>query len=188
MSPSVSPESALDDVLQQRLEARRAEVSEWMNRFRVVGALVWLLFALLFRWLVPFGALGAYAVLGLALWVGARRIPALGRMPALGVALIDMPAIFVVQWFAVASTVNGPIVAMLTTAIYITLVVVVAMLVSSRVGIAAVTGLAITLEALLMRRAGRPSARAWAATSPPRWRAASPSWARARAARVSTVR
>ncbi|XXF77359.1 adenylate/guanylate cyclase domain-containing protein [Myxococcaceae bacterium GXIMD 01537] len=150
----MTAESGLDDVLRQRLDARRAQVGTWFNRFRVGATLFWLLVAAGFAWRVPFPVLGAYLVLAVGLWVGAGRFRVLGRLPELGIIFIDMPAIFGVQWFAVVAAANPTSASLYVVGIYITLVVVVALLVRSVWALVGATALAITLEAGLVWRGG----------------------------------
>ncbi len=153
---TASPEAGLDELLRQRLDERRAQVSEWINRFRVGGAVGWLGFAIVFDWQTPWWMLGVYLALALALWAGARRFPALGTRPALGVVGIDMPAICFIQLSALLYTPNTVAAALIPIGIYVTLVMVVAMLGLSRGGVAVATVLAIACEVLLCERAGLP--------------------------------
>ncbi|MDY7227656.1 adenylate/guanylate cyclase domain-containing protein [Hyalangium rubrum] len=138
------------------MDERRAQVTEWINRFRVSGALGWLLFASLFDWATPRGMLGAYLLLAFALWAGARRFAWLGKRPSLGVVAIDMPAICLIQLTAVGGASNPVASAVMTTAIYVTLVMVVAMLELSSVGVGVATVLAIACEAWLCTAVGIP--------------------------------
>jgi adenylate cyclase len=138
------------------LDDRRAQVSEWINRFRVGGAGGWLLFATLFDWRTPRWMLGVYLGLVLALWFGARRLPALGRRPALGVVAIDMPAICLIQLFTLQGADNPVGAALMPVGAYATLLVVVAMLGMPWVGVGVATVLAIACEALLCEAAGIP--------------------------------
>ncbi len=147
-------DSGLDDVLRQRLLARRAQVGEWFNRFRVGATLLWLLVAYFFRWHVRLEVVGAYLLLSVLLWAGSRRVRVLSRLPELGILVIDMPSIFGVQWFAIPQATSPEAAALLVIGGYITLVVVVALLVRSVWAVAGATGLAIALEAGLMLRAG----------------------------------
>ncbi|WP_224247085.1 adenylate/guanylate cyclase domain-containing protein [Hyalangium gracile] len=153
---TVSSESGLDELLRQRLDERRAKVSEWINRFRVGGAIGWGVFALLFDWQTPRWMLGAYLGLAVALWLGARRFPAIGTRPALGVVGIDMPAICLIQYSALQYTSNTVAVALMPIGIYVTLLMVVAMLGLSWRGVTMTTLLAIGCEVLLCERAGIP--------------------------------
>ncbi len=149
-----SSESGLDDILRQRLDELRAQVSEWLNRFRIGGALGWLLFAWYFDWNTPLWMAGLYLLFAMGLWAGARRFAALGRRPVLGVVAIDMPAICLIQFSAIEHTPNTVAVALMPVAIYATLVMIVAMLGLSRVGVAVATAVAIGLEVVLCERAG----------------------------------
>ncbi len=149
-------EPGLDDLLRQRLDERRAKVSEWINRFRAGGAVAWSVFALLFDWQTPLWMLGGYLVLAVGLWAGARRFAAVGRRPALGVVGIDMPAICFIQFSAMDHTPNTVAVAMLPIGIYATLLMVVAVLGMSRLGVAVTTAVAIGLEVVLCEKAGLP--------------------------------
>jgi adenylate cyclase len=149
-------DSGLDELLSQRLDERRAQVSEWINRFRVGGAVGWLAFAWFFEWNVPPWMLGAYLGLAVALWLGARRIPALGRRPVLGVVGVDMPAICLIQLYALAHTSNAVAVALIPLGIYVTLLMAVAMLGLSRAGVVAATVVATGCEVLLCHAAGLP--------------------------------
>ncbi|KFE60717.1 adenylate/guanylate cyclase domain-containing protein [Hyalangium minutum] len=149
-------ETALEELLNQRLDERRVQVSEWLNRFRAGGALGWWVFALVFDWKSPAWMLGGYLGLALALWFGARRLPALGKRPSLGVVGIDMPAICLIQLSALQSSPNTVAVALMPICTYATLVVVVAMLGLSRVGVAVATGVAIACEVVLCEAVGMP--------------------------------
>jgi adenylate cyclase len=153
VSPAPS-ESALEELLSQRLDERRAEVTEWLNRFRAAGTLGWLLFAFYFDWGTPRHLLGVYLVLALVLWAAARRFKVLAREPALGVGGIDMPAVFLIQLNAAADSYNAIAAAVMPIGIYITLVMMVAMLGLSRMGVVFATGLAIFFEALLCESVG----------------------------------
>lgn len=147
-------ESGVDELLRQRLDERRAQVSEWINRFRAGAVSGWLLFAMLFDWKTPLWMLGGYVALALVLWFGARRLPALGRTPALGVVGIDMPAICVMQLAALPYTTNTVGVALIPVGIYVTLLMMVAMLGLSWLGLGVATVVAIICESLLCQRAG----------------------------------
>jgi adenylate cyclase len=147
-------ESGVDELLRQRLDERRTQVSEWINRFRAGGAAGWLLFAALFDWKTPLWMLGGYLLLAVALWFGARRVPALGRTPAFGVVGIDMPAICLIQLAALQYTPNTLVVALVPIGIYVTLLMVVAMMGLSWLGLGVATVVAIACEALLCHRAG----------------------------------
>nr|AYM52724.1 adenylate cyclase 1 [Archangium disciforme] len=145
----------VEDTLQRRLEGWRARVGEWLNRVRFAGAAGWLLLAWLDAWRVPLRALAVYVALAFALWLGARRFPALGSRSALLLAAVDMPAVFVLQRLAMsdgsASTVP---IALLTLGVYIVLVVIVALVTLSRARVAAAAVLAIGLELGLVAVAG----------------------------------
>ena len=156
MSTVLPSESAVDDLLSQRLDERRAQVSEWVNRFRVGGAAGWGLFAVLFDWQTPGWMLGGYLGLGLALWFGARRFKALGQRPALGVVGIDMPAICLIQYSALQYSPNTVAVALLPIGIYVTLLMAVAMLGLSRLGVVVATVVAIACEVVLCERGHIP--------------------------------
>jgi adenylate cyclase len=91
-----------------------------------------------------------------ALWVGARRLSALGTRPALGVVGIDMPAICIIQLSALAHSPHTVAVALLPVGIYATLLMAVAMLGLSRVGVVVATLIAIACEVVLCERAGIP--------------------------------
>jgi adenylate cyclase len=152
----VPSESGLDDLLRQRLDERRAEVIKWINRFRAGGALGWLVFAYLFDWKTPQWMLGVYLVLAVALWAGTQRLPSLGRRPALGVVGIDMPAICLIQ-LAAAPHADSPVAtALMPVGIYVTLLMVVAMLGLSRLGMLLSTALAIAFEAWICQAVGIP--------------------------------
>ncbi len=154
--PPASAQPGIEELLQQRLDERRAQVSEWLNRFRAGGALGWLLFAAYFDWQTPRWMLGVYLALAVLLWAGARRSRVLGQQPALGVVCIDMPAVFFIQLGAAAGSDSPVAAAVMPVGIYITLVMVVAMLGLSRWGVAVATGLAILFEALLCESVGIP--------------------------------
>ena len=154
--PPAPSESALEELLGQRLADRRAEVSEWLNRFRAVGAAGWLAVASWFNWNTPRDMLSVYLFLALGLWAGARRFHVLGRQPALGVVGIDMPAVFLIQLWAAPRSDNVFAAAVMPVGIYVTLVMMVAMLGMNRLGVALAAGLAILLEALLCSSVGIP--------------------------------
>jgi adenylate cyclase len=153
VSAAPSSESGIDELLLQRLDERRAQISEWVNRFRAGGAAGWLLFALVFDWKTSVGLLGSYLGLALAVWFGARRLPALGKRPALAVVGIDMPIICLLQYSALESSSNTVAVALLPLGIYVTLLMAVAMLGLSRVGVAVATLVALGCEVVLCEKA-----------------------------------
>ena len=155
----VPSESGPEALLEQRLEQRRAQVSEWINRFRVGGAGGWLAFTVLFDWRTPKWMLCVYLVLALVMWFGARRSAFIGRRPALGVVGIDMPAIGLIQLLAVPGADHVLAAALMPVGIYATLVVVVAMLGLSRLGVAVATGVAIACESAICEAAHVPQAR-----------------------------
>jgi adenylate cyclase len=138
------------------LVTQRTRVSEWINRFRVGGALGWVAFAAAFDWGTPVWLLGVYLAVSVALWWGARRLPALSGHPVLGVVGIDMPAIFAIQLLALARTPNVVAMALLPLGIYVTLVMVVAMLELSTWRVVLATAVAILCEMVLCDRAGFP--------------------------------
>ncbi|AGC48535.1 adenylate cyclase 1 [Myxococcus stipitatus DSM 14675] len=146
----------VEDTLQRRLEAWRAQVGEWLNRFRVIAVTCWLGMSWVFEWRMPMGVLGAYLLLALALWAGARRFPALGRVPALGLVFLDMPAIFALQGMAIRTVQNenGVPTALLALGVYIVLVVLASLVTLSRVTVVLATALAIGLEMGLVILAG----------------------------------
>ncbi|WP_338863416.1 adenylate/guanylate cyclase domain-containing protein [Myxococcus stipitatus] len=144
--------SQVEDTLQRRLEAWRAQVGEWLNRFRVVAVTCWLGMSWVFEWRMPMGVLGAYLFLALALWAGARRFPSLGRVPALGLVFLDMPSIFALQGMAIRTVQNENAVptALLALGVYIVLVVLASLVTLSRIIIVLATVLAIGMEAGLV--------------------------------------
>jgi class 3 adenylate cyclase len=146
--------SQADDTLQRRLEGWRSQVGEWLNRLRAAGAAGWLLVAWKYDWHVSKEWLAAYLGVAVALWFCARRVPALGRMPALGLAVVDMPAVFLLQVDVVTKTAKPEPAALLMLGLYVTLVVIVALLTLSRVSVAAATVLAIGLTSALAFEAG----------------------------------
>jgi adenylate cyclase len=150
----VSTESAVDDILQQRLEAQRVRMGRWVYRFRVAGTLVWSACALLFEWVVPQRWLAAYLVSALALWASSRWLPVVRRRPDVGVLLLDMAAIFAIQRLAVALSSEGTVIAGITVGIYIVLVLLMALLGSPGWRLGVGTLLAIGLETELVRLAG----------------------------------
>jgi adenylate cyclase len=153
---SVPSEAGIDALLRQRLDERRTKVSEWINRFRAGGAVGWLVFATVFDWQTPWWMLGVYLVLAVGLWLGARRYPALGSRPALGVVGLDMPAICFIQYSALDFSSNPVAVALMPLGIYVTLLMTVAMLGMSWLGVVATTLLAIACEVVLCDKAGIP--------------------------------
>ncbi|WP_164020320.1 adenylate/guanylate cyclase domain-containing protein [Pyxidicoccus trucidator] len=148
----------VEDTLRQRLEGWRAQVGEWLNRVRFAGVAGWLLMAWGFHWGVPRGLLAAYLGVAFLLWLGARSFPALLSRSALLLAVVDMPAIFILQRLAILDSAAPVPVALLTLGVYITLVVVVALVTLSRVRVAATAGVAIVLQTLLARAADLPDA------------------------------
>ncbi len=146
----------VDEPLQKRLNGWRAQVGEWLNRVRVAGTASWWGVAWVDDWRVPGWALAAYVLLAFALWLGARRLPALGRRPALGVMFIDMPAVCFLQWLSIQGAESRGVAALLTLGVFITLVVVVALLTLSRRVVAVATLLAIGLEGWLLLQARLP--------------------------------
>jgi adenylate cyclase len=138
------------------MDERRAKAHKWLNGFRAGGALGWLLFAAYFDWRTPLELLGIYLALAVVLFAGARYSRVLARQPALGVVLIDMPAVYFIQHAAAAGSEYVVAAAVMPVAIYVTLVMVVAMLGLSRWGVALATGLAIFFEARLCESVGLP--------------------------------
>ncbi|WIG93298.1 adenylate/guanylate cyclase domain-containing protein [Myxococcus sp. SDU36] len=146
----------VDETLQKRLNGWRTQVGEWLNRVRVAATASWLLVAWLDDWRVPPRALAAYLLLAFGLWLGARRLPALGRRPALGVTLIDMPAVCLLQWLSIQGSASPGTTALLTLGVFITLVVIVALLTLSRRYVVLATLVAIGLEGWLLFQARLP--------------------------------
>ncbi|HZI09457.1 MAG TPA: adenylate/guanylate cyclase domain-containing protein [Myxococcus sp.] len=146
--------SQADETLQRRLDGWRAQVGDWLNWFRVGGAAGWLLLALLGDWHVSKAWLSAYLGVAVALRFCARRIPALGRAPAVGLALVDMPAVFFLQVDVLTKTDKPVPAALLMLGVYVTLVVIVALMTLSRLSVAAATVLAIGLTSALALKAG----------------------------------
>lgn len=151
----MSTESVLDDILRQRLDAQRVRMGRWVYRFRALGALGWLACVYLFDWTMPLTGVAAYVLLAAALWAGARFLPLLRHRPDMGVLLLDMPALFAIQAPAVAASPNGQAIAGLSVGVYIVLVMLMALLGSSRGAMALATLLGIGLETALVQRAGR---------------------------------
>jgi adenylate cyclase len=148
----------VEDTLQRRLEGWRSQVGEWLNRVRFAGAAGWLLTAWLFSWEVSRSLLAAYLGVAFLLWLGARSVPALRSRSALLLAVVDMPAIFILQRLAIAGAEAPVPIALLTLGVYITLVVIVALVTLSRASVAAAAAVAILLETFLARAAGLPEA------------------------------
>ncbi|NMO14491.1 adenylate/guanylate cyclase domain-containing protein [Pyxidicoccus fallax] len=146
----------VEDTLQRRLDGWRAQVGEWLNRLRFAGAACWLLLAELDAWLVPRGWLLAYLGVALLLWLGARRFLVLGRRSALFLAVIDMPAIFFLQGWAIQTTPTPVPTALLTLGVFVTLVIIVALVTLSRRSVAVAAAVAILLEARLAFLSGLP--------------------------------
>jgi class 3 adenylate cyclase len=145
----------VEDTLQRRLKGWRVQVGEWLNRVRFAGTAGWLLLAWLDSWKVPLLGLAGFLALAFALWLAARRFPALGSRSALLLAVVDMPAVFLLQRLAMLdASANTVHIALLTLGVYIVLVVVVALVTLSRASVAAATGLAIALELGLVVMAG----------------------------------
>ena len=148
-------ESVLDDILRQRLDAQRIRMGRWVYRFRALGALGWLVCAYVFDWSASLAGVAAYLVLATALWAGGHFLPFLRHRPALGVLLLDMPAVFAIQALPVTTSPNGQIIAGISVGIYIILVMMTALLGGSRVSMVLATVLAICLETMLVVRTGR---------------------------------
>ena len=150
----MSTGSTLDDILQQRFDAQRVRMGQWVYRFRVVGLLGWLVCIVLFEWLTPWRWVAAYAVFALGLWAGSRLVRGVRRWPDVGVMLLDMSALFAIQYAAVSLSELASIVAGLTVGIYIVLVMLMALLGSPWPRLVLGTLLAIVLETTLLYRAG----------------------------------
>ncbi|HEX8441704.1 adenylate/guanylate cyclase domain-containing protein [Archangium sp.] len=148
-------ESALDDIILQRLDAQRVRMGRWVYRFRALGALGWLGCAYFFDWSMPLALLAAYVLLAAALWAGGRFLPLLRHRPDIAVLLLDMPAVFAIQAPAVAVSANGQVMAGISVGIYIILVMMTALLGGSRVSMGLATVLGICLETVLVQRSGR---------------------------------
>ncbi|MFP2932282.1 adenylate/guanylate cyclase domain-containing protein [Pyxidicoccus sp. 3LG] len=152
--------SQVEDTLDRRLDRWRAQVGEWLNRVRFVGVACWLLLAWWDGWRVDRAVLAVYLGLALVLWLGARSFPALRQRSALLLAIIDMPAVFILQGQAIRQgvasddTVSALLIALLTLGVFITFLVIVALVTLSRVSVAAATVLAIILQTLLSQQAG----------------------------------
>ncbi len=152
----------VEDTLRRRLEGWRSQVGEWLNRVRFAGAAGWLLLAHLGDWKVPRLWLIAYLGVAFLLWLGARSFPALRSRSALLLAAIDMPVIFLLQQRSIhflqqqaVQDASTPVpTALLTLGVYITLVVIVALVTLSRVSVAAAAVVAIALQTMLAREAG----------------------------------
>jgi len=130
-------------------------MGRWVYRFRALGALVWLGCAWAFDWATPLASLALYVLLSLALWAGGRFLPLLRHHPDFGVLLLDMPAVFTILAPAVATSLNGQILAGLSVGIFIVLVMMTALLGGSRVSMVLATLIAIFLETVLVQRSGR---------------------------------
>jgi class 3 adenylate cyclase len=154
-SASVLPESLVDDILRQRLDAQRVRMGRWVYRFRTLGALGWLGCAWAFDWSAPLVGLAVYVLFAAALWAGGRFLPLLRHRPDLGVLLLDMPAVFFIQAPAAASSSNGQVIAGLTVGIYVVLMMMTALLGGSHVSMVLATLMGVFLETVLAQRAGR---------------------------------
>jgi class 3 adenylate cyclase len=141
-------------------------VGEWLNRFRFAGGAGWLFVAWRYEWQVPLERLALYPGLAFLLWLAARRFPALLRQSALLLAFVDMPAVFIIQRMAVErlalqrltdpSATDPGFVAAMSLGVYITLVVIVALVTLSRASVVAAAAVAIALQTLLADAAGLP--------------------------------
>jgi adenylate cyclase len=153
--------SHVEDTLQRRLRGWRSQVGEWLNRVRFAGAACWLLVAWLDDWRVPLDVLACYLGVAFLLWLAARRFPALLSRSALLLAFVDMPAVFIIQRLAIqrldglGSTDPGTV-ALLSLGVYITLVVIVALVTLSRASVVAAAAVAIVLQTLLSLEARLP--------------------------------
>ncbi|RYZ42326.1 MAG: adenylate/guanylate cyclase domain-containing protein [Myxococcaceae bacterium] len=146
--------SRVEVALKGRLDEWRADVGAWLNVMRVGATGAWLLLAIVDDWRVSRTMLGCYLALGAVLWAVSRRVPELLKRPALGVALIDMPFIYVLQSQSIHGSENGVTAALLTMGVYMVLVVVVSMVTLSRIVVATATLLGIAGAALLALEAG----------------------------------
>ncbi|WP_375754818.1 adenylate/guanylate cyclase domain-containing protein [Corallococcus exercitus] len=154
---SLFSRAQVESTLQRRLDEWRADVGSWLNVTRMVTTAAWLGLAVLDDWRVPRGVLGGYIALAVLLWAGARRVPALLRRPALGVALLDMPLIYFLQERSIQGSATGATTALLTMGVYLVLVVIVSMVTLSRLIVAAATVLGIVTVAMLTLGAGLPA-------------------------------
>jgi class 3 adenylate cyclase len=148
-------ESVLDDILRQRLDAQRVRMGRWVYRFRALGALGWLVCAVVFDWSMHLTSVGAYVLISVALWAGVRFAPLLRQRPELAVLLLDMPAVYVIQAPAAVLSINGQVLSGITVGVYIILVMLMALLGGSRVALAVATLLGIGLETALVQKTGR---------------------------------
>jgi adenylate cyclase len=148
--------SHVEDTLQRRLRGWRSQVCEWLNRFRFAGAACWLLVAWWYEWRVPLDRLTLYLGVAFLLWLAARHFPALLRRSALLLAFVDMPAVFILQRLAVLGAEDPGPVALMSLGVYITLVVIVALVTLSRASVVAAAAVAIVLQTFLADAAGLP--------------------------------
>jgi class 3 adenylate cyclase len=148
----VSPDSSLDDVFRQRLEAHQAKVERWLYRLRIVVALGWCAVTVLFDWSVPLVGVGGYLLLALALWLAARFLPARLRRPELSVMLLDIPTIFFVQALGVERSINGAHAVGLTAGVAVALVMGIGMLSNSAASVVAASVLVVLGQMVLLVR------------------------------------
>jgi adenylate cyclase len=148
----VLPDSSLDDVFLQRLEAHRAQVERWLYRLRIVVALAWCAVTVLFDWSVPTVGVGAYLLLAVALWLAARFFPARLRRPELGVLLLDIPTIYIIQFLGLRHSIDGAFAVGLTAGVAVALVMGIAMLSSSRTSVVAASVLVVVCQWVLLYR------------------------------------
>ncbi|MET0402077.1 MAG: adenylate/guanylate cyclase domain-containing protein, partial [Cystobacter sp.] len=129
-------------------------MGRWVYRFRVLGALGWLLCVYVFDWTMPLVGVASYLAFAVLSWVGARKLPSLRRQPDLGVWLLDMPALFLIQSVSVAVSPEASVIAGLSVGLFILLVMLMALLGTSWSRLVLATGMGIALETELARRAG----------------------------------
>jgi adenylate cyclase len=146
----VQAESSLENILQQRMAERRERVGRWVNRLRIVALLSWLALAAVFDWAVPRQWQLGLLALSVALWVGSRLLPVLRRRPELGLILLDIPGIFLVQDLGLDGSESAAATAGITIGIYVTIVVLVALLDTPPSLLAAATLLSIALETTML--------------------------------------
>ncbi|EPX55218.1 Adenylate cyclase [Cystobacter fuscus DSM 2262] len=156
MRTTVLPESMVDDILSQRLEAQGERMGRWVYRFRALGALGWLVCVYFFEWTMPLAGVAAYLLFAAASWAGSRVVPLVRRQPDLAVLLLDMPAIFLIQWSSVSISAEAQVISGISVGIFILIGMLMALLGTSWPRLVLATGFGIVLETALTWRAGLP--------------------------------
>jgi adenylate cyclase len=147
-------------LVQRALEAQRARTARVLALVRLGGVSLGLLLALFMGygtkqadWQVIVPILGAYAGCSLLLYLAARTSELAAQWAGLGVAIIDVPMVFWLQWLSVPVSPSPGGVAGFTLGLFVLLVLLGALSLSVR-QMLTVAVTAAALEVLLQQRAG----------------------------------